>query len=103
MIAAQLLAYYFTELKDDQLKKVGEPVTGSHDGCHFIRFKEVDLVSRGEEGWQVFDSDVLERGTAAGDVDRPAGGECFRSVRLLRAVKQTGGCEEAGWGRGRES
>lgn len=59
--------------------------------------------SRGEEGWQVFDSDVLERGTAAGDVDRPAGGECFRSVRLLRAVKQTGGCEEAGWGRGRES
>lgn len=48
MIAAQLLAYYFTELKDDQLKKVGEPVTGSHDGCHFIRFEEVDLVSRGE-------------------------------------------------------
>lgn len=25
MIAAQLLAYYFTELKDDQLKKVSKP------------------------------------------------------------------------------
>lgn len=36
------------------------------------------------------------RGTAAGEVDRPPGGECFRSVRLLGAVKQTGGCEEAG-------
>lgn len=29
MIAAQLLAYYFTELKDDQLKKVGEGATAA--------------------------------------------------------------------------
>lgn len=42
------------------------------------------------------------REAAAGDVDRPASGECFRSVRLLGAVKQTGGCEEAAWGRGGE-
>lgn len=104
MIAAQLLAYYFTELKDDQLKKVSEPATGSHDDCHFIRFEVVDLVRRGEgrRGGKCSTRMSL-RGTAAGDVDRPASGECFRSVWLLGAVKQTGGCEEAGWGRGRES
>lgn len=35
MIAAQLLAYYFTELKDDQLKKVSEGVrmTSSGPSC----------------------------------------------------------------------
>jgi len=45
MIAAQLLAYYFTELKEDQVKKVGFsheedglPPRRSPSGCVFFFF-----------------------------------------------------------------
>lgn len=72
MIAAQLLAYYFTELKDDQLKKVSESATRSHDGCNRGGSTRVSL-----------------RGTAARDVDQRVfpersvarGGEADRWLR----------------------
>lgn len=46
----------------------------------------------------MFDLNVLEKRDRGWRCR--SGDECFWSVRLLGAVKQTGGCEEAGWGAG---
>lgn len=47
MIAAQLLAYYFTELKDDQLKKVSE----SSFACIFFFFLTEELYNVTAAEW----------------------------------------------------